>query len=70
MTSTTPDSAPSMSDEQLGEALVPDGPPELRAQIVSALSPERRRSYEQLLFVADELNAGRAVDGVMVDSDR
>lgn len=65
-----PDEAPVLTDDALGLELMPDGTPEQRAQIVAALDPDKRRGYEMLIFVADELNAGRTPNGVIVTPDR
>jgi hypothetical protein len=62
--------APTMSDEALGLELAPDETPENRARLVAALSPQERISYENLLFVAAELNAGRIPENVIVTQDR
>ncbi len=61
---------PAMSDEALGLALAPRADADERRRIVEALDPADRRAYERLLFVADELNAGRTPDGVMTDGPR
>jgi len=65
-----PDAAPSLTDDALGLELMPDGTPEQRAKIVAALDPDQRRGYEMLIFVADELNAGRTPADVIATPDR
>lgn len=48
----------------LAEALLPGEPNGL--VVVAKMAPEKRASYERLLWVADELNAGRVPPGVMI----
>lgn len=68
--SSTPDDAPTLTDDALGLELMPDGTPEQRARIVAGLDPDQRRAYERMIFVADELNAGRIPAGVIATPDR
>ncbi len=63
--SAVPASVPSaMSDEALAEAMLP-GDPRGKA-VVARMKPQSRALYEHMLWVADELNAGRVPPGVMI----
>lgn len=53
-----------MSDEELAEAMLPGHPEGLA--VVGRLTVAQRALYEHMLWVADELNAGRVPPGVLV----
>lgn len=56
-----------VTDEQLTAFAWPDATPEEAAILCAKTPPEKRAVFEQMAFVADELNAGRVPPGVMVD---
>lgn len=53
-----------MTDEELADALLPGEPDRLAA--IAKLSPEKRATYERLIWVGNELNAGRIPPGVLI----
>lgn len=53
-----------MTDAELAEALLP-GKPNGEAAI-ARMTPERRATYERMIWVGNELNAGRIPPGVLV----
>lgn len=55
-----------MDDLTLARELCPDDV-DTGLAIVRKLTPEKRASYERLIWVGNELNAGRVPPGVMVD---
>jgi hypothetical protein len=55
-----------MSDEALAEACCPGEPEADKAAFLAALSSEHRAALERLIWVGDELNAGRVPPGVMI----
>jgi hypothetical protein len=58
--------AEAMDDMTLARSLVPDDV-KTGLAIVRKLTPDKRAAYERMIYVADELNAGRIPPGVMVD---
>ena len=56
-----------MTDANLIAFAWPNATPEEAALFLKALTPAKRATFERMAFVADELNAGRIPEGVMVD---
>jgi hypothetical protein len=55
-----------MDDYELGHALAPQLLVEERLKLVRALTPQKRSTLERMCWVADELNAGRIPEGVLI----
>ena len=58
-----------MDDFTLARELIPDDV-EKGLTVLRRMSPGERASYERLIWVGNELNAGRVPPGVMVDRER
>lgn len=58
-----------MDDFTLARALIPEDV-EKGLTVLRRMSPDERAGYEHLVWVGNELNAGRVPPGVLVDRER